>query len=286
MSTVPWDGIDIVDAWVNHVPPDVADAWRADADMASILKQFHATVAGWGESPEQLVGSMDRLGVARGLLTTVPLIYDYGGFEGECRTLRAVVDANPGRFRGLPFLDPRRPMIAAGDLRRAVEEWGCAGARLFPAACELPPNDRRFYPIYTTACELAVPLTVNVGVPGPRYPAEPGRPLHLDDVCRDFPELTLVATHMGHPWEAELVSLMSKYPNLHLMTSAWAPRYYAPEVLRFLATRGREQVMFASDHPLVPLERCIDELGRLELPAGAWPAFLRDNATRVFWPAD
>lgn len=42
--------------------------------------------------------------------------------------------------------------------------------------------------------------------------------------------------------------------------------------------------MSASDHPLIPFERCIAELRQLEPPGDAWPAFLRDNAARVFWP--
>jgi predicted TIM-barrel fold metal-dependent hydrolase len=284
-AAVPWEGVGILDAWVNYVPPAAADQWRTRADMATVVRQFHRTTSGWGESTASLVAAMDRLGVDRGLLTTVPLIYDYGGFDGECRMLQAVIEEHEGRFRGLPFVDPREPMQAARNLRRAVENWGFAGARVFPAAVGLPPNDRRFYPLYTTACELEVPLTVNVGIPGPRYPAEPARPLHLDDVCRDFPELTVVATHMGHPWEGELVALMAKYPSLHLMTSAWAPKYYAAEILQFLASRGRRQVMFASDHPLIPFDRCLDELRALDLPADVWPAFVRDNAARVFWRA-
>lgn len=284
-GAVPWDGVEILDAWVNHVTPEAARAWRTHADTATVVRQFHRSTAGWGESGRELVATMDRLGIARGLLTLVPLIYDYGGFAAECRMLRELVDAHPGRFRGLPFVDPREPLRAVRQLRAAVQEWGFAGVRIFPAAVGLPPNDRRCYPLYVAACELGVPITVNVGLPGPRYPAEPARPLHLDDVCRDFPELTVVATHMGHPWEGELVALMAKYPSLHLMTSAWAPRYYPAEVLRFLASRGRGQVMFASDHPLVPFDRCLDELARLDLPADAWPAFLRDNAERVFWPS-
>jgi predicted TIM-barrel fold metal-dependent hydrolase len=285
-AAVPWAGVGVLDAWVNTVPPSVAEAWRTHPDSASVLRQFHRTSAGWGETTVELIARMDRLGIARGLLSSIPGVLDRGGFDGEARILLDVIEAHPDRFRGLPFVDPRDPMQAARDLRRGVEEHGFVGARVFPAAIGLPPNDRRFYPTFTTACELGVPVTVNVGIPGPLYPADPARPLHLDDVCRDFPELVVVTTHMGHPWEGELVALMAKYPNLRLMTSAWAPRYYAPEVLRFLRSRGRRQVMFASDHPLVPLDRAIAELADFDLPADVWPAFLRDNAARVFWGED
>jgi uncharacterized protein len=278
----PWSTFPIVDGWINHVPPDVAAAWLAREDMAPVIAQFHRTKHAWGQTSAELVADMDKAGVAQALLTTVPHIHDYGSFDAECDSIQEVIGQYPGRFFGLPFLDPGRPTVAARNLRRAVTRYGFAGARIFPAADGIPPNDRRYYVIYTVACELGVPITVNVGIPGPRYPADPARPLHLDDVCRDFPELQLVATHMGHPWHDELIALMVKYPNLHLMTSAWAPRYYPAAVLDFLRGRGRSQVMFASDHPLVPLDRCMEELSQLPLDQETWQRFLVDNAVRVF----
>ena len=110
-------------------------------------------------------------------------------------------------------------------MRRMVEDYSFKAIRVVPQVIELPPDYRDYYPAYSAAVDLDVPITVNVGMPGPLRPAEVQRPLSLDRVCLDFPELVVVATHMGHPWHEELLSMMVRHQNLYLMTSAWAPRY-------------------------------------------------------------
>ena len=79
----------------------------------------------------------------------------------------------------------------------------------------------------------------------------------------------------------EAIRLMIKYAGLHLMTSAWAPRYLPPELLHYMNTRGRSKVMFASDHPVLSLERCVTEARQLDLRDGVLEAYLHGNAERV-----
>ena len=40
----------------------------------------------------------------------------------------------------------------------------------------------------------------------------------------------LVGAHLGYPWLDEVVALLRKYPNFHVMTSGWAPSRVPPEV--------------------------------------------------------
>jgi predicted TIM-barrel fold metal-dependent hydrolase len=39
-----------------------------------------------------------------------------------------------------------------------------------------------------------------------------GRPLYLDEECRDFPELTVIAGLGGWPWVPELVEEFKTFP--------------------------------------------------------------------------
>ena len=108
-------------------------------------------------------------------------------------------------------------------------------------------------------------------------------PMHLDDVCLFFPELKLVMAHGADPWWREAFRLMLKYPNLHLMTSAFAPKYFPPELLQFMNTRGKDRILFASDHPVLSMERCVTEAWALDLRDGVLDKFLYANAARLFW---
>jgi predicted TIM-barrel fold metal-dependent hydrolase len=90
---------------------------------------------------------------------------------------------------------------------------------------------------------------------------------------------------MGWPWQNELIGLMLRHPNLYAMTSAWAPRYYPVEMVDFIRGRGKGRVMFASDHPLVSLERCVSELDGLGLDESTLEPFVRGTALKVFFGA-
>ncbi len=51
-------------------------------------------------------------------------------------------------------------------------------------------------------------------------PSEVGRPIYLDQVALDFPELAIVAGHIGYPWTDEAVAVATKHPNVYIDTSA------------------------------------------------------------------
>jgi hypothetical protein len=143
-------------------------------------------------------------------------------------------------------------------------------------------DDPGMYPIYAACVELDVPILLNVGVPGPRFPMAPQHVERLDEVCYDFPDLVVVARHGGEPWTELLVKLMLKWPGLHYSTSAFAPKHYPRDIIDFANTRGAEKVLYAGYFPMgLSLERIFTELPRVPLRDEVWPLFLRQNARRV-----
>jgi predicted TIM-barrel fold metal-dependent hydrolase len=146
-----------------------------------------------------------------------------------------------------------------------------------------PPSDAVYYPLYTKCCELDLPLCVNTGIPGPPIPGEVQNPIHLDRVCVRFPELRLCMIHGADPWWDVAIRLMIKYRNLRLMTSAWSPKRLPATLLRYLATRGRDRILFASDYPVLSMQRCLDEARALDLTPEVRDAWLYGNAETFFF---
>ena len=107
--------------------------------------------------------------------------------------------------------------------------------------------------------------------------------MFLDEVCLFFPELKLVMAHGADPWWAVAIRLMIKYPNLYLMTSAYAPRYFPPELIHYMNTRGQHKIIFATDHPVLSVERCLAEAQGLDLREGVLDKFLYQNAANLFF---
>jgi predicted TIM-barrel fold metal-dependent hydrolase len=145
------------------------------------------------------------------------------------------------------------------------------------------PDHAVYYPLYTKCVEWDIPLCLNTGLPGPPIPGEVQNPIHLDRVCHHFPDLKLCMAHGADPWWDIAIRLMVKYPNLHLMTSAWAPKYLPESLLHYMRTRGKTKIIFASDAPVLSITRTTTEARALDLPEEVMDNWLYANAQRFFF---
>lgn len=103
-----------------------------------------------------------------------------------------------------------------------------------------------------------------------------------DHVALEFPELRIVAGHIGYPWTAELISLATKYPNVYIDTSAYKIRRYPQEFVEYLRGHRRTKVLFGSNYPMLTPSECLKNLATLDLDEEAKDLFLHANAERVF----
>lgn len=249
--------------------------------MQKVKDDYFKAGASFFASPElpELIDSMDANGVEKAIL--LARVDDVEG-----RALR-FVEARPDRFAlGIGGLDLLRPMPTMRKLRAFTEHHPVAYTIAGPSFWGdgmYPPTDAVYYPLYTTCCDLDLPLCLNTGIPGPPLPAEPQNPIHLDRVCLRFPELKLSMIHGADPWWDVAIRLMQKYPNLRMMTSAWSPKYLPEELLHFMRTRGKGKVMFATDRPVLSFERCLTEIAALDLPDDVRQGWLHDNANDFFF---
>jgi predicted TIM-barrel fold metal-dependent hydrolase len=128
-----------------------------------------------------------------------------------------------------------------------------------------------------------VPFCTQVGHTGPLRSSETGRPIpYLDDVALDFPELVIVAGHIGYPWTEEMIALTRKYPNVYIDTSAYTVKRYPPELVRYLQTSGHRKVLFGTNYPMILPQKALEGLDALGLDAEAREHFLAGNARKVF----
>jgi predicted TIM-barrel fold metal-dependent hydrolase len=268
----------IIDAWLQHPTA----AFLRDPMFASLMRWRGVDPATFPDTiPHAFtVAALDAANVQRGMVSA------WWGPRGPLLTnddVAALVRAHPDRFFGVASVDLMRPMDAVRELRRCVRELGFRALRLLPWLWNLPPNDRRYYPLYAECVELGIPFCLQVGHTGPMCPSEPGRPIpYLDEVALDFPELTIVGGHIGYPWTAEMISLATKYPNVYIDTSAYKAKRYPHELVEYLRGHGRTKVLFGSNFPMITPAECLTDLEALDLPDEARTLFLGGNAARVF----
>lgn len=130
------------------------------------------------------------------------------------------VRQHPHRLIGYASVDPIRS-DALEEFERATRDLGLKGLKLAPAYQNCHPLDDRLMRLYQRAEELAIPVTIHMGTtPHPSAPLEFGRPIHVDEIARSFPNLRLVIAHVAHPWEPEALVVIRKHPNIYADISA------------------------------------------------------------------
>ncbi|GAA0476624.1 amidohydrolase family protein [Parasphingorhabdus litoris] len=264
------------------------DVWSQMTTERMAKAPWLETLLRWtGQSGEPLIPTtettlqaMDKAGVDISLLSA------WHGPQGSLISNEEVsdqIDSAPDRFRGLATVDLTNPMQAVRDIRQWVDGEKFVGVRVVPWLWDLPPNDRRYYPIYAACVDLGVPFCTQIGHTGPLLRSETGRPIpYLEDVLLDFPELVVVGGHVGFPWIDELISLTIKFPNFHVDTSAYAVHRLPADFISFMKGLGSKRVMFGTNWPMLSPQQCLQHLDQLDLTPEQQDAFLFGNARRVF----
>lgn len=265
-----------VDVWAQITTPRMAEQpW-----MATLLRWTQQTGRQVVPNVDMTVAAMDAANV------DISLISAWHGPGGSLISNEEVADAisqAPTRLRGLATVDLNDPVEAVRTIRKYVDGKRFVGVRIVPWLWDLPPNDRRYYPIYVACVEAGVPFCTQIGHTGPLCRSEPGRLIpYLDDVLLDFPELTIIGGHVGFPWIDEVISLCLKYPNLYVDTSAYAVHRLPNDFVAFLKGPGKTRIMFGTNWPMLSPRRCLEKIDQLGLSEEGKELFLSGNAKRVF----
>lgn len=241
-----------------------------------------------GLSIETHLEIMDEAHVDHALLIAVragdPL--RRGSFEIPYAQIAGYVDRHPSRFSGLAGVDPTRGMRQLYDLEHAVRELGFVGAHSYPHWFSLPPDAPQWYPIYAKCCELDIPIMMQVGQnliyqKDVRLPSV-ARPILLDQIAIDFPELRLIGIHVGTPWSDEMIAMAWKHQNVYIGIDAYAPKHLPANLVHYMNSYGSEKVLFGTDWPVIDPRRARREIDALGLRESAMQRVLRDNALALF----
>ena len=241
-----------------------------------------------GVTMGQYLDKMDLAGIERSLLIAVRAgdIRVPESFEIPYSRVYEICQEHPARFSGLAGIDPFRGMAGLKDLEEAVNDMGFVGAHLYPHWCELPPDHAKYYPYYAKCCELDIPIMMQVGhnlvYSRKRRLPSVGKPIYLDQVAIDFPELKLIGIHIGIPWTEEMISMCWKHENVFTAGDAYAPKYWPEAFVHYANSYGRNKVMFGTDWPVIDPIRAVKEVEDLGFRKEAKQLIMRDNALKVF----
>lgn len=265
----------------------VIDAWGQQPTLRHLQDPMFDSLRRWSreERPQTAPAVSDTLGIMDAGGVDAMLI---SAWEAPGKSMinndevAEFVAAAEGRFIGVGSVDIARPLQAVREIRRCVRELGFKAIRVLPWLWEVPPVDARFYPVFAECADLDIPFCTQIGHTGPLMPSEVGRPIYLDRVALDFPELKIVAGHIGYPWTDEAIAVATKHPNVYIDTSAYTVRRYPPALVDYLQTNGRHKVLYGSNYPMISHGKTLAGLPHLQLDDDVQADFLGGNAVRVF----
>lgn len=273
----------VVNIWTEEVkairPP-------RDAFYGGKMKVSDETLRGL--SHEDMLRRMDAAGIERSFLIAAKNgPYQHrAAYHIPYEMVAEAVNQYPDRFSGLAGLDPTEGMAGVRLLEKGVKEYGFIGAHFYPHWFELAPDHAKWYPFYAKCVELDVPVQLQVGqsmLYDPNYRLRSvGRPISLDAVACDFPELKLIGIHVGIPWTEEMIAMAWKHPNVYIGTDAHSPKYWPEAFVHYINTFGQDKVIFGTDFPVLDFERTRAEIEALDLRPIPKKKMLRDNALRIY----
>ena len=128
----------------------------------------------------------------------------------------------------------------------------------------------------------AVMMAAGAGTPGGRgQRLDFTRPIYLDHLAADFPNLTIIAAHPSWPWADEGLAVARHKSNVFLDLSGYSPKYIPPQYVQFANTLLQDQMLFGSDYPFITPERWLDDFPAAGFRDEVHQKILLENARRV-----
>lgn len=204
------------------------------------------------------------------------------------RHVSEAVSSHPDRLvAGIATTDPRLPG-ALEILRHAHDDLGLRGWNMQPGFLKMAMTDSRCTEIFRYCQDNGHPVTIHTGINfSPTGSINFGRPVGLCEIACEFPELIIVANHGGWPWVTETLAVMWKHPNVYADFGAIAPKRMVggaggwEPVAHWMNTMISDQVLLATDWPMMRHDRLRQEVGLLGLSEKSLDKYTRVNAAKL-----
>jgi predicted TIM-barrel fold metal-dependent hydrolase len=128
------------------------------------------------------------------------------------------------------------------------------------------PDEERLDPLWEYATEHSLPVLLHAGTTFiSQAPLDCTLPRHLDRVAIRFPDVKIIAAHLGHPYEPECVAVIRKHPNVYADVSAlhYRPFQLYNSLILVQEYGVWDKLLFGSDYPFTTVDASVDGLRSL-----------------------
>jgi len=275
---------------VRNVLQEIIDAHTHLSERRDDALNRFARNNGLRYTLDELLGTMRRYKIARGLLLSPPL---QGGVPLPNNEVIRLCGRSGGRLAPVITVEPSLKEVKvalklAEENRRVVKAFKVRLGYV-KASAESPVFDR----LYNYAESEGLPVLFHTGDTAfSTGDLARSHPLTLDGLANKREELVIVVCHFGNPWFEDVAELIYKHPNVYADISglttggAYAEKYAEwlakkiSEAVYFAA--GAEKIIFGTDYPITKHSETLTLVKKLEVDESDKEKILHLNAERVF----
>ncbi len=258
------------------------------AELKNAIKPFMPNIKKMTSTTDEFVKLLDNMGVEKAVIFNLDEETP-SGIAGLPNDYYAeIVKKHPDKFVGFAGIDPLKRMKAVREIRRSYD-LGLRGIAVRPFMFGIPPHHAKMYPIYSTCVELDIPIWFHLSINYSTNNMEVERPIYLDIVAQDFPELKIIAGHGGWPWVNELVAVAWRNPNIYIDIASYLPKYIGmkgtgwEQLIHFGNSVLQDKILFGSTWLFMgmSIKQLADGVMELPLKEEVKRKWLYENAARL-----
>jgi predicted TIM-barrel fold metal-dependent hydrolase len=228
----------IIDFHVHVFPDFLAAAAMSEVTPGGIAPCFDGTLSGLRALLRQ---NAINLAVVQPVATKPEQVHSINRWHAKLQDWPEV--------KAFGALHPAMPLEAAETEIVFLREHGIRGVKMHPEYQEFNPDEDRLAPFYSLLEKHRMILLLHAGVDFKFADSVRATPQRIAQVLKGFPQLTLVAAHLGgyQLWDEVGKHLAGK--NLYLDTGFCLHEPATPQLLELIRAHGTQRVLFASDAP-------------------------------------
>jgi len=259
------------------------------SELKEAIKPLIPKIKKLSMSIEDFVEQLNEMGVEKAVIFNLDEETP-SGIAGLSNDYYAeIVNQFPDKFIGIAGIDPLKKKKVVQEIQRSYE-IGLRGIAIRPFMFQIRPTDKRMYPIYSTCVELDIPIWFHMSINYSTNTMAVERPIYLDIVAQEFPELKIIAGHGGWPWVNEMVAVAWRNPNIYIDIASYLPKYLSMQgtgwepLMHFGNTVLQDKILFGSTWLFMGLsiKQLADEVMKLPLKEKVKEKWLYSNAVRFF----
>lgn len=178
------------------------------------------------------------------------------------------------------------------NYRKWIQDGLIKGLKIYAGYEHYYPYDKRYQNVYDTCVEFGIPVMIHTGdTYSEKGKLRYARPLNLDEVAVDNPELKIVLCHLGNPWIQDAQEVIYKNKNVYADISGlvigefdhYFEKMMREKVAELINYAGEPRyLMYGTDWPISTMDSYLNFVVKLKIKQEYRDLLMYKNAKSLF----